>query len=111
MRVPLALFLVFGSAFCQQDQRPLPEGVYRPGNGVTLPKLVSRSDPEYTEEARIAKLIGTFTVSFIVGEDAKVRDVSAAAPLGLGLGEKAIEAVSSWRFKPGLKMVYPLRLP
>ena len=75
---------------------------------MTLPKLVSRSDPEYAEEARIAKLIGTFTVSFIVREDAKVRDVSAAAPLGLGLGEKAIEAVSSWRFKPGLKDGIPV---
>jgi TonB family protein len=70
--------------------------------------MVSHTDPEYSEEARMARLTGTFTVSFIVGEDGKGRDVRAAASPGLGLGEKAIEAVSSWRFQPGLKDGTPI---
>ncbi len=104
----LALILACGNAFSQQAQRPLPEGVYRPGNGVTLPKLVSHTEPEYSEEARIGRLTGTFTISFIVGEDGAVRDVRPVTSLGLGLEEKAIEAVSSWRFNPGLKDGLPV---
>jgi TonB family protein len=109
VRFPLALLFFCGSAFSQQQaQTPLPEGVYRPGKGVTSPERVNRADPQYSEEARIARLTGTFMVSFIVGEDGKVRDVHADASPGLGLGEKAIEAVSSWRFKPGEKDGVPV---
>ena len=100
---PLALIAACGSALSQQGQIPLPEGVYRPGNGVTSPQMISHTEPGYSEEARIARLTGSLTISFIVEEDGKVRDVRAATPLGLGLDEKAVEAVSSWRFKPGLK--------
>jgi TonB family protein len=55
---------------------------------------------EYSEEARIARLTGTFTVSFVVAEDGTVRDARPVTSPGLGLAEEAIEAVSSWRFKP-----------
>ncbi|HTA70628.1 MAG TPA: energy transducer TonB [Bryobacteraceae bacterium] len=75
---------------------------------MTSPKMVTHKDPEYSEEARIARLTGTFTISFIVGEDGTVRDVDAATSLGLGLHEKAIEAVRSWRFKPGAKDGMPV---
>jgi TonB family protein len=82
----------------------LPEGVYRVGNGVKPPKVVSKTDPECSEEARIARLIGTVNLALVVGKDGKVSDVRAVSTgLGLGLDEKAIEAVSAWRFKPGLK--------
>jgi TonB family protein len=84
---------------CQQ----LPEGVYRAGNGVSRPEPIKHTDPEYSEEARIARLTGSFGLSFIVTPDGSVRDVRALAPPGLGLDEKAMEAVRSWQFKPGLK--------
>jgi TonB family protein len=112
MRLPAAI-LVCLCAFGQESQTPLPEGVYRAGNGVTAPMLVGRTDPEYSEEARLARLIGDVKLSFVVGEDGKVRDVRAVSPsLGLGLDEKATEAVRAWRFKPGLKdgMPVPVRV-
>jgi TonB family protein len=112
MRLPAAI-LVCACAFGQESQTPLPEGVYRVGNGVTAPMLVGKTDPEYSEEARLARLIGDVKLSFVVGEDGKVRDVRAVSPsLGLGLDEKAIEAVRAWRFKAGLKngMPVPVRL-
>ena len=87
---------------------PLPEGVYRSGKGVTSPEIASHTDPQYSEEARIARLTGTVAVSFIVGEDGKVRDARIATSPGLGLSDKAIEAVSSWRCKPGLKEGMPV---
>ena len=75
---------------------------------MTLPAVISKADPEYSEEARIARLAGTVRVSLVVGEDGTVRDIRDATSLGLGLDEKAIDAVSRWRFKPGLKDGMPV---
>src|ERR1700691_3990626 len=102
MRLP-ALLLACFCAFGQQVQTPLPDGVFRIGAGVTAPVVIHKTDPEYAEEARIAKLSGNIMLSLVVGQDGKVRDVHTAKPLGLGLDEKAIEAVSAWQFKPGQK--------
>jgi TonB family protein len=112
MRLSAAI-LACVCAFGQEAQTLLPEGVYRVGNGVTAPTVVSKTDPEYSEEARLARLTGTVNLSLDVGEDGKVRDVRAVSPsLGLGLDEKVIEAVRAWRFKPGLKdgMPVPVRV-
>ena len=103
MRLPAALVLTCVCAFCQQIQTPLPEGVYRIGNGVTSPSVVSKFDPEYAEEARIAKMSGTVKLPAVVGVDGKARDVHVVKSVGLGPDEKAVEAVSTWRFNPGLK--------
>ena len=108
MRLPAIVILTCSGAFCQQAQTPLPGEVYRPGNGVTLPVVIAKADPEYSEEARIARLAGTVRVSLVVGEDGTVRDVRTAASLGLGLDEKAIDAVRKWHFKPGLKDGMPV---
>lgn len=108
MRLPLAFPLACVSAFTPQAQAPLPEGVYSAGNGVTSPRIVSKTDPQYSEEARIARLTGTVRISLVVETAGTVRDVRATASPGLGLAEKAIEAVSAWRFKPGLRDGVPV---
>jgi TonB family protein len=108
MRSSAAILLAGVSAFCQQAQPPLPEGVYRIGNGVTSPSLIGRTDPEYSREAKIAKMSGKVRISLVVGEDGMPRDIRVADSPGLGLEEKAIEAVSKWRFKPGLKGGMPV---
>src|ERR1700722_13625171 len=90
------------------QQPPLPEGVYRVGNGVTSPRVISKTDPEYSEEARILKLAGTVKLSVVVGVDGKVRDVQVVESVGLGLDEKAVEAVRTWGFQPGLKDGMPV---
>ncbi len=53
--------------------------------------------------ARRAKREGEVLVSLVVGEHAARCRVQVAKPLGMGLDEKAIEAVSRWTFKPGMK--------
>lgn len=88
------------SAFCQA---PLPEGVYRVGKSVTSPSVIGKTDPQYSEEARIAKLSGAVQISAVVGVDGKVRDVRVTKSVGLGLDKKAVEAVGTWQFKPGIK--------
>ena len=78
-------------------------GVYRIGGGVSAPSVLSKVEPEYSDEARKAKWQGTVVVSVIVDELGRPRNVRVQRSLGLGLDQKAVEAVSQWRFKPGLK--------
>jgi TonB family protein len=78
-------------------------GAYRVGGGVSAPAVLFKVEPEYSEEARKAKFQGTVVLSIVVDPSGKARDVRVIRPLGLGLDEKAIEAVMKWRFKPGLK--------
>jgi len=87
---------------------PLPEGVYRAGNGVTQPSVITRTDPQYSEEARVAQMSGEVRVSAVVGVDGAASDVHVTKSVGLGLDEKAVEAVGTWRFKPGLKDGMPV---
>jgi len=85
-------------------------GTYRPGGGVTTPVPIVKPEPEYSEEARKAKYQGTVVLSLIVGADGVPRDIKVARSVGLGLDEKAIEAIRKWRFKPGMKDGKPVRV-
>lgn len=78
-------------------------GVYQIGGEVSQPVLISKIEPEYSEEARKAKYSGTVLLSVIIDANGIPRDVHIVRPLGLGLDEKAIEAVSKWRFRPATK--------
>jgi TonB family protein len=78
-------------------------GVYRIGGGVSSPELLFKVEPEYSEEARKAKFQGTVVLYIEVDEHGNPRNLKVIRPLGLGLDQKAIEAVQKWRFKPGLK--------
>jgi TonB family protein len=78
-------------------------GVFRIGGGVSAPKAIYDPDPEYSEEARKAKYQGTVVLSLIVGADGVPRDIRVARSVGLGLDEKAIETVKTWKFDPGTK--------
>ena len=78
-------------------------GAYKIGGGVSAPAVILKVEPEYSEEARKAKFQGTVLLSVIVDEKGNPRDLRIVRPLGLGLDEKAIEAVMKWRFRPGLK--------
>ncbi len=78
-------------------------GACRPGGGVSLPVPTFKPEPEYSEEARKAKYQGTVMLQIVVDEKGVPKDIRVLRKLGLGLDEKAIEAVSKWRFKPGMK--------
>jgi periplasmic protein TonB len=85
-------------------------GVYRPGGAVSNPIPISRPEPQYSEEARKAKWGGTVLLSLVVDETGHTTDIHVIKPLGLGLDEKAIEAVSKWLFKPGMKDGKPVKV-
>ena len=77
--------------------------MYKIGGGVSAPRVLFKVEPEYSEEARKAKWQGTVVLTVIVDEAGRPSHVSVLRSLGLGLDQKAIDAVSQWRFKPGLK--------
>jgi protein TonB len=77
-------------------------GAFRVGGGVSAPKALDTPDPEYSEEARKAKYQGTCVLWLIVGPDGKPRDIKVARALGMGLDQKAIEAVRNWKFEPAM---------
>src|SRR5437667_162612 len=86
-----------------EDVAVLQPAKTQAGGGVSAPKSLFAPDPEYSEEAREAKYQGTCVLYLIVGPDGKPRDIRVARSLGLGLDEKAIEAVRQWKFEPAMK--------
>ena len=83
-------------------------GAYRVGGGVSAPRPIYDPDPEYSEEARHAKYQGTVLLSVVVGLDGRPRDIRVQRSLGMGLDEKAIEAVRKWAFEPAMKDGHPV---
>jgi len=78
-------------------------GAFRIGGGVTAPVPIYKIEPEYSEEARKAKFQGTVLLAIVVDTDGLAKNIRVIRPLGMGLDEKAIEAVQKWRFRPGYK--------
>ncbi len=83
-------------------------GVFRVGGGVSAPVVLYKVDPEYSEEARKAKYSGTVVLQLVVDSSGRARDIRVVRSLGLGLDEKAIEAVNKWKFRPGVKNGQPV---
>jgi TonB family protein len=84
------------------------QDVYRVGGGVTAPALLEKVEPEYSEAARAAKFQGTVLLYIEVEPTGVAGNIQVRRSLGLGLDEKAIEAVSRWRFRPGRKDGVPV---
>ncbi len=78
-------------------------GIYRAGNGVSKPELIHKVEPEYSEEARKAKFQGVVVLYIVVDQNGNAVNPRVMKSLGLGLDEKAMEAVKQWKFKPGYK--------
>lgn len=83
-------------------------GAYRIGGGVTAPRVIYAPEPEFSEEARRTKYQGTVVLWLIVGADGRTRDIRVYRSLGMGLDEKAIEAIRHWLFEPGRKDGVPV---
>jgi TonB family protein len=71
--------------------------------GLTPPILLAKVEPAYTPQANAAKRQGTVVLSLQVGPDGVPRNVTVVRGLGLGLDERAVEAVQKYRFVPAEK--------
>jgi TonB family protein len=77
--------------------------VFRVGGGVSAPVLLKKFEPEYSEEARKAKHQGSVVLYVQIDPSGHATNVRVVKSLGLGLDEKAEEAVAKWLFTPGKK--------
>lgn len=76
----------------------------------TPPVLLLKVEPEYSEQARQSKFQGTVLLRVVIDEKGFPRDIGVTRPLGLGLDEKAMEAVRRWRFKPATRDGKPVAM-
>jgi len=83
-------------------------GVYKIGGGVSSPVPIYKPEPEYSEEARKAKFQGSVLLAIVILADGSTTNIRVIRPLGLGLDEKAIEAVQKWKFRPSMKDGHPV---
>jgi len=83
-------------------------GVFRVGGGVSPPRQIYAPEPEFSEEARKAKYQGVCTLQLVVGIDGRPSQIRVQSSLGMGLDEKAIEAVKNWKFEPAMKDGHPV---
>jgi TonB family protein len=75
-----------------------PRGPYHPGG--TEAKCAYCPDPQYTDEAREAKLQGAVTLLVLVGADGRAEQVRIVKGIGLGLDERAAQTIRTWKFVP-----------
>jgi periplasmic protein TonB len=83
-------------------------GIFHVGGGVSAPRAIYAPEPEFSEEARKAKYQGVCTLGLVVGVDGRPTNIRVLSSLGMGLDEKAIEAVKNWKFEPAKKDGHPV---
>jgi len=72
------------------------------------PKVIYKEEPEYSEDARKARFQGVVLLSIEIGIDGRASKIRVIRPAGLGLDERAAEAVSRWLFQPALSGDRPI---
>jgi TonB family protein len=99
-----------GPVFAPPETVPLPPGVSRPGNEVTMPRVLHQVKAAYTPEALRAKIEGTVVLQAVVRTNGGVSNVAVLRSLDarFGLDQQAISAVRQWRFVPGQRLGQPV---
>lgn len=82
--------------------------IYKIGDGVSSPKVISKVDPDYTKEARDAKIEGTVVLETEIHTDGRAHNTRVVRSLYPGLDHNAIDAISQWKFEPGKKDGQPV---
>ena len=79
--------------------------VFRPGNGVTLPQVVTQTKAAYTQAAMEQHIEGTVLLSAVVRDNGAVADIAVEKSLDSthGLDQQAVDSLKLWTFKPGTK--------
>ena len=83
-------------------------GLYHVGGSVRPPSVIFQVDPEFSEEARKAKFSGNVQVALIVDANGSPSHVRVERGVGMGLDEKAVEAVRQYKFKPAMENGRPV---
>jgi TonB family protein len=92
----------------QGEGEDFGKGAYKVGGNVSAPVPTYEPQPSYSDQARRAKLKGTVVLEIVVDAQGNVSDVRVQKSLGKGLEEKAVEAVSKWKFHPATREGVPV---
>ena len=94
----VTVFTLFAVSLAAQE-------VFTPGDGVSLPTVVTQVRPQYTEAAKAARIEGDVVMQAVVLADGTVGDVAVTKSLDSvnGLDEQAVTALKLWVFEPGTK--------
>jgi TonB family protein len=85
------------------------QGVSRQARDTQQPRVISKTEPEYSEEARRADVNATIVLSLVVNEIGEPEDVRVERGAGFGLDERAVQCIQTWRFEPGTKDGKPFK--
>jgi len=99
-----AACLLLCMAACQSAR------IYKVAQVQTPPKVVSKVEPNYTDDARNAKIEGTVVLSLMIDPQGLARNIRVTRSLDKGLDEQAIAAIEKWHFAPGIKDGKPVRV-
>jgi protein TonB len=83
-------------------------GLKKVGGGVSAPVVIYQVEPEFSEEARKAKAAGNVVVNLIVDQNGRPQNVHVLRGVGMGLDEKAVDAVRQYKFKPAMENGKPV---
>jgi TonB family protein len=97
----LSAVLPIAAPLAAQDAKPK----------TTQPKVLYKVEPQYTEEAKTAKVAGSVLLNLVVDENGNAQDIQVARSLDEGLDQNAIQAVRQWRFSPATEDGKPVALP
>lgn len=84
--------------------------IMRPGSNVTQPQLLHHVDPTFTDQAREAKFSGMCRIGMVVDTSGRPIHIRVLQPLGYGLEQNALIAVSQYRFKPAMFHGKPVKV-
>lgn len=87
------------SALAQADKKTYHVG----DEGVKPPRVLYKTEPAYTQEARDAQIEGTVVLALEVGTDGLAHELRVERGIDPGLDHNAIEAIEQWKFKPAEK--------
>src|SRR5271165_766205 len=91
-----------------KGEGPPPDGTYRVGGDVKPPKATYAPDPAYPDEARRAKYQAQVVLWLVVDTEGSPQRIRVQQAAGMGLDEKAIDAVQQWRFEPATRNGQPV---
>jgi len=83
-------------------------GIMSVGGGVTAPQLIHSVQPEFTDAARQAKYQGVVSIQLIVDSSGNPENIQIVRHLGMGLDQKAIDAVRQYKFRPAMFQGHPV---
>lgn len=108
--ISLALVLLFARQDGSAQASNVPDDVVRVGPGVTPPRVLRKTEPAYSPDARADHIQGTVVLQIVVDETGHTTGITVLSPIGFGLDERAKAAVEKWEFVPGMKDGKPVKI-